>query len=48
MIGQREGTLLNYFDGLIDELIVDDIGYSAAQVLDIYNNGIGGNKGGND
>jgi len=35
-------------DGLIDEVIIFDRALSAAEVLDIYNNGIDGTKGAND
>jgi hypothetical protein len=40
-----EGT---YYDGLIDEVAVFDRELSSAEVLDIYTNGISGNKGGSD
>lgn len=38
----------NYFNGYMDEVIVLNRGLSASEVLDIYNNGITGNKGGSD
>lgn len=44
-IGRMEGT---YYDGLIDEVAVFDRELSSAEVLDIYTNGISGNKGGSD
>ena len=46
-IGARSGSN-NPFDGLIDEIIVLDRALSAEEVLEIYNNGISGNKGGSD
>ena len=39
---------VDYFDGLLDELIVFDRALSPAEISDIYNNGIDGTKGGND
>lgn len=37
-----------YYDGLMDEVIVFNRVLSPAEILEIYNNGISGNKGGND
>lgn len=41
-------TPSGYFDGLLDEVIVFNRALSAAEILDIYTNGISGNKGGSD
>lgn len=37
-----------YFDGLVDDLAIFDRELSAAEVSEIYNNGVDGSKGGND
>jgi hypothetical protein len=37
-----------YFDGLIDQPIIFDRALSAAEILDLYNDGNEGEKGGND
>lgn len=42
------GGLTNEFDGLIDEVIIFDRALSAAEILNIYNDGIDGSNGGND
>lgn len=38
----------DHFDGLIDEVIVFDRALSATEIENLYNDGISGNKGGND
>ena len=45
-IGQYQNE--NYFDGLIDEIIIFDKALSAAEVADLYNDGISGDTGGSD
>ncbi|MCK5612722.1 LamG domain-containing protein [Candidatus Pacearchaeota archaeon] len=47
-VGSNVDASAEYFDGLIDEVIVFDRALSAAEILYIYNNGIDGTKGGND
>ena len=42
------GSNGQYFDGLIDQPIVFDRALSAAEVLNLYNDGIEGEQGGND
>jgi len=42
------GDFGQYFDGLIDQPVIFDRALSAAEILDLYNDGIEGEKGGND
>ncbi len=49
LVGAKDSTTTtDYFDGLIDEVGVFNRALTSAEVANIYNNGISGNKGGSD
>jgi hypothetical protein len=41
-IGSGHATARNYFDGLIDEVVIYDRALSAAEIMDIYQTGLAG------